>query len=207
MHKAIPDSWKVAHISLLEKDPHNTQDPLCYRPISLLDCQYKIFSAIIYGRIKGHIYNNNHISPTQLGFKRGVSAHNHITTLINTIEDANQFHKPLHIASIDLIKAYDCVQHWTIKQSLIRANLDPDIVDIIMNMHLGALGCISTPQHRGEYFPINRGVRQGDVLAPLLYNLAINPVIEEINKAMGYHIKDCPVQIACLAYADDLLCL
>jgi hypothetical protein len=111
IHKNIPESWKIAHISLLEKDPHNTQNPLCYRPISLLECQYKIFSAIIYGRIKNHIYNNNHISPLQLGFKKGVSTHSHITTLINTLEDAKQFHKTLHIASIDLVKAYDCIQH------------------------------------------------------------------------------------------------
>jgi len=205
IHKNIPESWKVAHILLLEKDPHNTQDPLCYRPISFLECQYKIFSAIIYGRIKNHIYNNNHISPLQLGFKKGVSTHSHITTLINTLEDAKQFHKTLHIASIDLVKAYDCIQHWTIKQALIRANIDPNIVDLILNMHTGAQACISTPHYRGEYFPLNRGVRQGDVIAPLLYNLAINPIIKEVNKLKGYHIKDCPQQVACLAYADDLL--
>jgi hypothetical protein len=72
-------------------------------------------------------------------------------------------------------------------------------------MHTGAQACISTPHYRGKYFPLNRGVRQGDVLAPLLYNLAINPIIEKVNKLKGYHIKDCPQQVACLAYADDLL--
>lgn len=205
IHKHIPDSWKVAHISLLEKDPHNTHNPLNYRPISLLECQYKIFSAILYNRLHKHIYSNNHISCHQLGFKKGVSTHNHLITLINTIEDSKQFHKPLYIASIDLVKAYDSVQHWAIKQALNRCNIDPNLTELIMNLHIGAQACITTNDGHGEYFPINRGVRQGDVLAPLLFNLVINPAINEITKKPGYLLEKCHAKVACLAYADDLL--
>jgi hypothetical protein len=115
----------------------HTQDPLCYKPISLLECQYKVFSTIIYNRIKKHIYDNGHISSNQLEFKKGASTHNRIISLINTLEDTKQFHKNIHIASIDLVKAYDSAQHWAIKQALLGANLNPGIIQIIKNMHTG----------------------------------------------------------------------
>ena len=59
----------------------------------------------------------------------------------------------------------------------------------LLDMHKNAKAYISIDGYKGEEFEVQTGVRQGDVLAPLLFLLVINPLLEKIEKAgLGYSL-------------------
>ena len=202
----IPEEWRAAKISLLPKDNSTSHLPHTYRPISLLDTLYKTLSGILHARLSKHVRIHNIVSKTQSGYTKGISTANNIITLNNVIEDSVEHSKELHVITIDLIKAYDKVQHWAVEQALQACNIDTGTINLIMNMHLNAKAFIALDGHKGDEFQINTGVRQGDVLAPLLFLLVINPLLTITERScVGYKVELCGSHITILAYCDDLL--
>jgi hypothetical protein len=65
----ILDHWRESLIKLIYKEKGDTGDFNNYRPISLLDCIYKLFSNIINNKIQKHFYYNNKLlNSQQFGF-------------------------------------------------------------------------------------------------------------------------------------------
>ena len=162
----IPDVWRTAKIDLLPKDLASSNLPSTYRPISLLDTTYKTISAILHLRLIKHIKQHCIIHISQSGYSKGMLTANNIVTLNNILEDAVQLNKEVHFLAIDLVKAYNKVQHWAIRKALVSAGLDAQTLSLIMNMHKDAKAFITLDAKDGPLFNIHTGVRQGDVLSP-----------------------------------------
>lgn len=80
----IPQTWTEAIITIIHKED---TDPLIiqnYRPISLLNTDYKIFAIIIAERLKNIL--NNYIHPDQNGFLPGCNIRNNMRVILNTLE-------------------------------------------------------------------------------------------------------------------------
>jgi hypothetical protein len=86
-HNFMPHRWKHARIWSIYKsgDPTSLKN---YRPISLCQTLYKIFTHVIRERITEALEKYNILSETQAGFRRGYSTHHHILTLQCIIEEA-----------------------------------------------------------------------------------------------------------------------
>ena len=97
-----PKDWENAVIILLHKKGDRT-NLSNYRPISLLDCTYKLFSKIVNNRITRITLDKNQ-PIEQAGFRRGYSTIDHLQTINQLIEKTNEYQKPLAIAFIDYIK-------------------------------------------------------------------------------------------------------
>ena len=137
---------------------------------------------------------------------KGMSTANKIITLNNIIEDSIQHGKQLHVLSIDLVKAYDKVQHWAIKLALEKAGVDKPTTNLIMDMHYQAKAYIHMDGKKIEEFDVLTGARQGDVLASLLFLLVINPLLFALSsEENGYRIDFSPLQIPVLAYCNDIV--
>ena len=91
--ETIPESWRLANITLLPRDSNTSYLPQMYRPISLLDTLYKTLSAILHLRLSRHVVMHRLISRTQSGYTKGVSTVDNIITLNNIIEDSIQNNK------------------------------------------------------------------------------------------------------------------
>ena len=202
----IPQQWRINPICLLPKNSKQFKKPGEFRPITLLDNQYRGLAHDVWIRIKQHIENNNIINENQIGSIKGKSTADHILTIKSIIDDANKRKKKVYLALIDLIKAYDSVQHWAIKQTLHKYGVDKETIQVVMDMHKGLLTTIEINGLTSQPFPMNNGIRQGDVLAPLLFILVINPIIDIISKkCKGYRSIWTKIKVSILAYMDDII--
>jgi exonuclease III len=82
----VPEEWKVARIVLIPKDgaPDN---PANYRPISLLQVSYKIFTKILTNRLS-RVANKHILDRSQLGFRKGMSAQSALRVMVDVLEDS-----------------------------------------------------------------------------------------------------------------------
>jgi hypothetical protein len=130
-----------------------------------------------------------------------------VNTLHNIIEMQKRQHQPLYICYVDLNKAYDSVEIWFLMQSLRRLGFSAEMQAIIQNIYSQNNIQIITPWGITHPFQSLRGVRQGDTLSPILFNICIDPLLQAVQSAkLGIQISDehC---VGCLAYADDIALL
>ena len=106
----FPKKWKKGLLFTIFKN-RCSFSPKNYRPITLLNSSYKIFSSIITNRLVNFIEDTGIISHSQGGFRRNKPTWNKIWALRNVIEHARINKNPLHITYIDLAKAYDSVEY------------------------------------------------------------------------------------------------
>jgi hypothetical protein len=83
------------------------------RPISLYEISYKLVETILAERISA--VTNPKLHPAQHAFNSLRSVVDAITTYTLVMEDANQFHKEIHISNNDCTQAYDAVPPWAMK--------------------------------------------------------------------------------------------
>jgi len=98
------------------------------------------------------------------------------------MEMAGEFNKPLHICFVDLKKAYDSVNRGALWKILESIGVPPKIVDLLRDLHDGTAACVKGFGRMSEWFPIQTGVRQGCIIAPLLFNVFIDFLLKEAFK-------------------------
>ncbi|GBP01096.1 LINE-1 retrotransposable element ORF2 protein [Eumeta japonica] len=197
-----PTQWSESNIILIYKkgDPKNIGN---YRPISLLPTLYKLFSAIINSRISPVIEARQPVE--QAGFRKGFSTIDHIHTLELIIEKYRERQRPLYLGFIDYQKAFDSVTHDSIWQSLKELEVDEVYIKVIRNIYSNSIGRIKL-ETLGPSFPIERGVRQGDPLSPIIFIAILEVVINKLNwSKRGIFIRDS--YLSHLRFADDLVIL
>ncbi|PRP80605.1 hypothetical protein PROFUN_11548 [Planoprotostelium fungivorum] len=186
----LPDTWRTASVSMIYKDKDKA-NPLNYRPISLLDTVYKTLSHIITSRLTKVVEENKILSHRQFGFRANRSTTHCITDLISCITDSHQRNKSLHVAYLDAMKAFDSVEYEAIFNSLRQYNFHSDVIDIIRTLLNGNTIEIKTAHGNTNPIEITRGVRQGDIISPILFLLYINPLIERLEESgLGYTRSD-----------------
>lgn len=92
------------------------------------------------------------------------------------------------ILKIDFEKAYDSVRWDFIEEILIRKGFESKLRGWIMSTIRGGKVCVNINGENSPYFMTHRGLRQGDPLSPLMFNLAADALAHMLNKArdQGY---------------------
>ena len=111
----IPHEWENSIITLLFKKGDHS-DIGNYRPISLLQTTYKVFTSIILKRLRYPL--EQHQPREQAGFRARYSTMDHIFTLTQVIERYTEYNKQLYIAFIDYSKAFDSIHHISLWMAL-----------------------------------------------------------------------------------------
>ena len=122
---------------------------------------------------------NCELPDVQAGFRKGRGTRDQIANIRWIIEKAREFQKNIYFCFIDYTKAFDCVDHnklWEILQD--------HLTSLLRNLYAGQEAVVKTGHRRTDWFQTGKGVCQGCILSPCLFNfyaeyIMRNAVLEE----------------------------
>ena len=107
----FPDSFKQAIVIMKPKKGKNSNNPLNYRPISLLEPIAKIYEKIINQIVKTYLEYKKLLNDLQFGFRPGRSTHTSIHTMLEYIAQSHKRGLDVFLLCKDIEKAFDKVHH------------------------------------------------------------------------------------------------
>jgi len=168
--KHIPNRWKHSNIVTIYKKKGDRSICGNSRGISLLDVAGKILARILLRRLIDHI-SETILPESQCGFRPDRSTLDMIFVARLLIEKSREKQKEISFAFIDLAKAFDTVNRDLLWKILRKFGCPPTFVEIIRKFHEGMQARVSVGGHTSELFNVQVGVKQGCVLASVLFNL------------------------------------
>lgn len=189
----IPLKWKCQLIIPILKTNKDPLLPSSYRPIALSSVLLKIIEHLIKNRLEWFVESNSLLSSSQFGFRRNKSTYDNIGIFTSDIRLAFSVNKFVLSAFLDLSNAYDNVIVSILRQKLLSLKIPSKIISFIINM-LTDRSIIFYNNNQKYLRILTKGLPQGSVLSPLLYNL----YTYDLDLAIDENVD-------VLQYADDLL--
>jgi hypothetical protein len=180
-----------------------------YRPICLLNVCFKIFTKAGTNRITG--IAPRVIRPTQSAFMPGRNILEGVVILHETIHELHTKKLDGVLFKIDFEKAYDKVKWSFLQQTLRMKGFAPEWCRMISQYVQGGSVGVKVNDDIGHYFQTKKGLRQGDPLSPILFNIVVDMLAILIERAKNDgqvgglipHLVEGGISI--LQYADDTI--
>ena len=112
---------------------------------------------------------NRELPDVQAGFRKGRGTRDQIANIHWIIKKAREFQKNIYFCFIDYAKAFDCVDHNKLWKILKEMGI-PDYRICLLNLYAGQEATVRTGHATTDRFQIGKGVRQGCILLPCLFN-------------------------------------
>ena len=125
---------------------------------------------------------NHEIPDVQAGFRKGRGARVQIAKICWIIKKARDFQKNIYFCFIDYAKAFDCVDHNKLWQILKEMGIPDHLACLLRNLYASQEATIRTGHGTTDWFQIGKGVRQGCILSPCLFNI----YAEHIMRRLGW---------------------
>lgn len=205
--RQIPAAWKISRTILLYKKG-DRDDLSNWRPISLSSCLYKLYTGILADRLGKWALRTKAVSPIQKGFMPAEGCLEHNFILQQAIDDARLRGADLTITWLDLRNAFGSVPHSVITFMLQQHGVHPVLVEVIQDAYASCSTTFVTASGETRQVQMLAGVKQGDPLSPIVFNLALESLIRstlDLKEDHGYKLLE--HQVNALAYADDLVLL
>ena len=156
-------------ISLIPKEGKNLHQLKNWRPISLLNVDYKIASKAIANRLKKVL--NSVISNDQTGFLSNRYIGENIRLVLDCIDYANSENIPGMLLFLDFEKAYDKLEWNFVKKCLEMFGFGESLQKWISLFYTNIESCVINKGFISPYFKISRGLRQGCPLSCYIFIL------------------------------------
>ena len=202
---ALPPSMRLALITLLCKDPEHAYLLKNWRPISLLNVDYKIVSKSLSLRLRQALPDL--LSVFQTCSVPGRSIMDNLHLLRNVVDYVDSKVLPCSLVNIDQEKAFDRVNHDYLFRVLEHFGFGPDFLGWIRLLYREVSSSVLVNGFVTDPFAVTRSVRQGCSLSPMLYILCLEPLALAIRRCadiVGLSVPLFPEQIKLCQYADDL---
>ena len=191
----VPKQWLHAVVATLYKNKGEKSECGNYRGLSLLDVGGKIFAKILSTRFS-HQIAEKLLPDCQCGFRPDRSTSDMIFACRQMLEKGREQQQPLSIAFVDLKKAFDTVNRPLLFDILERFGCPPTVLGLLRALHTGNTASVRVAGATSDPFQVTMGVKQGCVLAPLLFNVFLLAITllcaqraDEDQNAPGVHLR------------------
>ena len=199
----LTNSQRQGIITVLPKPNKDHLKITNYRPITLLNVDYKIISKVINTRMQKTL--SRLIHPDQNGFQKNRNISNNIRLTFDVIDYVNYRNIPGAILSLDIQKAFDSIDWLFVKGMLERYQFGMNLIRWVEILYTKPECYVINNGYISDIIKVKRGVRQGDPLSPTLFVLAIEWLAESLRQGsyQGIKVKDKEIKVS--LFADDTL--
>jgi sorting nexin-29 len=162
-----------------------------YRPITLLNVAYKIFSILINNRLSKIV--DSKLEDCQMEFRPNRSTIDNIFLVIQIIEKCHELNIEMHNVFIDYTQTFDSVFRDTIIKCLNKYKIPSILIKLITRTLQGTKAKVKVNQNYTEKFEISTGVKQGDTLSATLFSIVIDDISKhlELRGNISTLLKQC----------------
>ncbi|KAL0811622.1 hypothetical protein ABMA28_009992 [Loxostege sticticalis] len=189
----FPNIWKQATVVVLRKPGKDDYtNPKAYRPIGLLPVLGKVLEKILVARMKWHLIPR--FSTRQYGFMPQKSTEDALYILVHRIKGMIELKKLVTLVSLDIEGAFDSAWWPAIRVRLAEEKCPVNIrrlLDSYLEHRSVKLRYAGEEVERST----NKGCVQGSIGGPILWNLLLDPLLQELEKR-GHYVQ---------AFADDVI--
>ena len=143
---------------------------LCFNLLVPLACTAPVSCGIIL-QARLQQYVNCELPDVQAGFRKGRGTRDQIANIRWIIEKAREFQKNIYFCFIDYAEGFDCVDHNKLWGILKEMGIPDHLTCLLRNLYVGQEATVRTGHGITDWFQIGKGVRQGCILSPCLFNL------------------------------------
>ncbi|EYC10880.1 hypothetical protein Y032_0053g2350 [Ancylostoma ceylanicum] len=187
----LPSSWTTSTTVPIWKGKGDIADCTTYRPIRLLCHTMKIFERILDSRLRDIV----EVSRNQCGFVKKCSTTDAIHAVRLLTEKHREKKKTVHLAFLDLEKAFDRVPRELIWLSLRAHGVPEEYVRWTQLLYKDAKSSVRCAAGTSPPFEVCVGVHQGSALSPLLFILCMDTISSDLQSTTPWT----------LLYADDVM--
>ncbi|KAE8696948.1 Methylcrotonoyl-CoA carboxylase subunit alpha [Hibiscus syriacus] len=187
----MPEEWRESTVIPIYKNKGDPQRCGNYRGIKLLSHTMKLWERVIEARLR----QVTKVSENKFGFMPGRSTTEAIHLLRRLMEKYREKSRDLHMAFIDLEKAYDSVPRDTIWKTLETRRIPTIYIRTIRDMYCRSTTYVRTTVGDTEAFPVEIGLHQGSALSPYIFALIMDDIFCATPDGVPW----------CMLFADDIV--
>ena len=128
----------------------------------------KVMLKILQARLQQYV--NREFPDVQAVFRKGKGTRDQIANIRWIMEKAREFQKNIYFCFIDYAKAFDCVGHDKLWKILKEMGIPDHLTCLLRNLYASQEATVRTGHGTTDWFQIGKGVRQGCILSPCLFN-------------------------------------
>ncbi|XP_039312991.1 uncharacterized protein LOC120359478 [Solenopsis invicta] len=179
-----------------------------YRGVTIMPTMYKIYTAALAERLREEVEGKELIPPNQTGFRKGMGTLDNIYILNYLVNrQIERKERKMMAVFVDLRAAVDSVDRGILLKAMRERGVREGLVERVAEVLRETRSRVRVSGEVGKGFWTARGVRQGCPLSPILFNLLVADLEEEMRKVKWGGVKIGEVRVYTLSYADDVVLL
>jgi sorting nexin-29 len=167
----LPTEWLQGIICSIYK---KGEQAICsnYRPITLLNIAYKIFTILLNNRLSKIL--ESILSEDQAGFRPNRST---LDNIRQTFEKCHEYNIDLHNIFVDYLQAFDSINRNKVTDSLNEYNISSKLIKLTALTLSGTSAMVKINNEFTGKFDVQTGVKQGDPLSATLFSIAMDSIL------------------------------
>ena len=162
-----PQDWKMSVFTTIPKKG-NAKECSNDLTVALISQVSKVMFKILQPRLQQYV--NRKLPDVQVVFRKGRGTRDQIANICWIIEKAREFQKNIYFCFSDYAKAFDCVDHNKLWNILKEMGMPDHFTCLLRNLYAGQEATVRTGHGTKDCFQIGKGVCQGCILSPCLFN-------------------------------------